>query len=424
MATGKYSSASATPASAGIVRRHARARHRDLLRRDRRRALRHRARPRRRRAALAGRDARGLRRRRARARLARPRPARAAADASTCSRAPGSACATSTRSPTRRGPGSPARCSSARASRNALGFALGKPVLGIHHLEGHLLSPLLGDAGAGISVRRAARVGRPHAVLRRRRRRPLRAARRHAGRRRRRSVRQDREAARLAYPGGPALAALAEQGSAGAIALPRPMLDRGDLDFSFSGLKTAVALRARDAGDGGDPAQLAVVAQGRHRSRVPGRRRRRARRQGAAGARRDRAARARRRRRRRRQPRVARAARARARRARRARVLSRAAILHRQRRDDRDGGGACSSRDARMRRTGVFRAAALAVAKRRPRRRKRPSLPDRALAPAQQLPDVGAMPPEQQQRDGDARPTLRRRGRAHRTSRAAAAPRS
>ena len=51
----------------------------------------------------------------------------------------------------------------------------------------------------------------------------------------------------LPYPGGPALSTLAEQGRAGAVALPRPMLASGDLDISFSGLKTAVALRARAA---------------------------------------------------------------------------------------------------------------------------------------------------------------------------------
>src|SRR5207248_7603864 len=54
----------------------------------------------------------------------------------------------------------------------------------------------------------------------------------------------------LAYPGGPALSALAERGKPGRYALPRPMLASGDLDFSFSGLKTAVLLAARDADSG------------------------------------------------------------------------------------------------------------------------------------------------------------------------------
>ena len=50
----------------------------------------------------------------------------------------------------------------------------------------------------------------------------------------------------LPYPGGAPLAQLAERGRAGVIRLPRPMLDRADLDFSFSGLKTAAMLAIRD----------------------------------------------------------------------------------------------------------------------------------------------------------------------------------
>ena len=139
---------------------------------------------------------------------------------------------------------------------NGLGFALGKPVLGIHHLEGHLLSPLLGDpapqfpfvallvSGGHTQFFAVEGVGR-YALL---------------------GDTQDDAAGEafdktakllgLPYPGGPALAALAEHGDAQAVALPRPMIDSGDLDMSFSGLKTAVALRARDAAGGGDPAQL------------------------------------------------------------------------------------------------------------------------------------------------------------------------
>src|SRR5207245_9419956 len=51
----------------------------------------------------------------------------------------------------------------------------------------------------------------------------------------------------LPYPGGPQLAELAAHGTAGALSFPRPMLDRAGLEFSFSGLKTAVlhALRGR-----------------------------------------------------------------------------------------------------------------------------------------------------------------------------------
>ncbi|MFX6618305.1 tRNA (adenosine(37)-N6)-threonylcarbamoyltransferase complex transferase subunit TsaD, partial [Acinetobacter baumannii] len=56
----------------------------------------------------------------------------------------------------------------------------------------------------------------------------------------------------LGYPGGPALARLADQGDAARFDLPRPMLHSGDLDFSFSGLKTAVLTRVKAAEqDGG-----------------------------------------------------------------------------------------------------------------------------------------------------------------------------
>ncbi len=56
----------------------------------------------------------------------------------------------------------------------------------------------------------------------------------------------------LGYPGGPALAKLAEEGDDTAFSLPRPMLDRPGADFSFSGLKTAVMLLVRDAEKRGD----------------------------------------------------------------------------------------------------------------------------------------------------------------------------
>ena len=68
------------------------------------------------------------------------------------------------RSPTPRDRVWPARCWSAPAVAASLGFALGVPVIGLHHLEGHLLSPLLARPGAAISVRRAAGFRRPHAV--------------------------------------------------------------------------------------------------------------------------------------------------------------------------------------------------------------------------------------------------------------------
>ena len=122
---------------------------------------------------------------------------------------------------------------------HALGLSLGVPALGIHHLEGHLLSPLLSAhrpdfpfvallvSGGHTQLMRVDGVGR-YALL---------------------GDTQDDAAGEafdktaqllgLGYPGGPALSKLAEAGKPGRYRLPRPMLASG-LDFSFSGLKTAV----------------------------------------------------------------------------------------------------------------------------------------------------------------------------------------
>jgi N6-L-threonylcarbamoyladenine synthase len=135
-----------------------------------------------------------------------------------------------------------------------LAAALGVPAVGIHHLEGHLLSPLLGDPAPGFPFV-ALLVSGGHTQLMR-----VQAA----GRYELLGETQDDAAGEafdktakllgLGYPGGPAVSALAERGVPGKLRLPRPMLDSGDLDFSFSGLKTAVlAARQKDP----QPADLA-----------------------------------------------------------------------------------------------------------------------------------------------------------------------
>ncbi len=121
-----------------------------------------------------------------------------------------------------------------------LGFALGKPVIGIHHLEGHLLSPLI-DAPDLPFPFVALLVSGGHTQL---------MAVEGVGRYRLLGETVDDAAGEafdktatllgLPYPGGPSLAKLADQGDPNAYKLPRPMLHSGDLDFSFSGLKTAV----------------------------------------------------------------------------------------------------------------------------------------------------------------------------------------
>ena len=121
-----------------------------------------------------------------------------------------------------------------------LGFALDKPVIGIHHLEGHLLSPLLDVPDLPFPFV-ALLVSGGHTQL---------MAVEGVGRYRLLGETVDDAAGEafdktasllgLPYPGGPSLANLADQGDPNAYKLPRPMLHSGDLDFSFSGLKTAV----------------------------------------------------------------------------------------------------------------------------------------------------------------------------------------
>ncbi|MCK9389117.1 MAG: tRNA (adenosine(37)-N6)-threonylcarbamoyltransferase complex transferase subunit TsaD [Sulfuritalea sp.] len=148
----------------------------------------------------------------------------------------------------------------------ALAMALGIPALPVHHLEGHLLSPLLADdapvfpfiallvSGGHTQLMRVTRVG-DYQLLGE----SLDDA---AGE----AFDKTAKLLGLGYPGGPALAKLAETGNidpkTSRYKLPRPMLHSGDLSFSFSGLKTAVltAARARELTDA-DRADLAAEFQ-------------------------------------------------------------------------------------------------------------------------------------------------------------------
>ena len=131
----------------------------------------------------------------------------------------------------------------------ALGAALGKPVLGVHHLEGHLLSPFLSAdppefpfvallvSGGHTQLMRVDGVGR-YEILGE----TIDDA---AGE----AFDKSAKLMGLPYPGGPWLAKLAEQGDPAAFRLPRPLLHSGDLDFSFAGLKTAVMTHAKKLGE-------------------------------------------------------------------------------------------------------------------------------------------------------------------------------
>ncbi|NYT36606.1 tRNA (adenosine(37)-N6)-threonylcarbamoyltransferase complex transferase subunit TsaD [Allopusillimonas soli] len=127
----------------------------------------------------------------------------------------------------------------------SLAWARGLPAIAIHHLEGHLLSPLLADprpdfpfvallvSGGHTQLMRVDGVGSYELLGE-----TLDDA---AGE----AFDKTAKLMGLGYPGGPALSRLAEQGDAGRYDLPRPMLHSQDLDFSFSGLKTAVLTRIK-----------------------------------------------------------------------------------------------------------------------------------------------------------------------------------
>jgi len=127
----------------------------------------------------------------------------------------------------------------------SLALSLKVPAVPVHHLEGHLLSPLLSAdpphfpfvallvSGGHTQLMRVSGVGQYELLGE-----TLDDA---AGE----AFDKTAKLLGLGYPGGPQLASLAERGQAGRFALPRPMLHSGDLDFSFSGLKTAVLTQAR-----------------------------------------------------------------------------------------------------------------------------------------------------------------------------------
>lgn len=127
----------------------------------------------------------------------------------------------------------------------SLAYAWGKPAVGVHHLEGHLLAPML-EATAPEFPFLALLVSGGHTLL---------ATVRGLGDYQIIGSSLDDAAGEafdktakmlgLPYPGGPALARLADSGRPGQFQFPRPMLDRPGLDFSFSGLKTAVVVAIR-----------------------------------------------------------------------------------------------------------------------------------------------------------------------------------
>ena len=150
----------------------------------------------------------------------------------------------------------------------SLALGLRKPVVGVHHIEAHVLSNELAGRSAADAVRACCVVSGGHTSL-------YHVAR--VGRYELVGGTRDDAAGEafdkiakllgLGFPGGPAVQRVAETGDPGAIGFPRAMLGRDGFDFSFSGLKTAVrqyvdarpALTARDVADVAASAQAAIV---------------------------------------------------------------------------------------------------------------------------------------------------------------------
>lgn len=130
----------------------------------------------------------------------------------------------------------------------SMAASLGKAVMGVHHLEGHLLSPFLSAdppefpfvallvSGGHTQLMQVDRVGSYELLGE-----TIDDA---AGE----AFDKSAKLMGLPYPGGPHLSKLAQHGDGTAFKLPRPLLHSGDLDFSFAGLKTAVLTQARKLG--------------------------------------------------------------------------------------------------------------------------------------------------------------------------------
>ena len=140
----------------------------------------------------------------------------------------------------------------------SLAFTLNIPAIGVHHLEGHLLAPLLEESpppfpfvallvsGGHTQLMRVSGIGEYELLGD-----TLDDA---AGE----AFDKTAKLLGLPYPGGPAVSKLAETGRPKSLKLPRPMLNSGDLNFSFSGLKTAVLTAANNSAQ--DDASKADIA--------------------------------------------------------------------------------------------------------------------------------------------------------------------
>ena len=144
----------------------------------------------------------------------------------------------------------------------AMAFAWGVPAVGVHHMEGHLLAPMLEEqppafpfvallvSGGHTQLVRVDGIGRYELLGE--------SVDDAAGE----AFDKTAKLMGLRYPGGPEIAALAEHGTPGRFVFPRPMTDRPGLDFSFSGLKTSTLTtwqQCRNAGDDGEQTRCDIA---------------------------------------------------------------------------------------------------------------------------------------------------------------------
>ena len=144
----------------------------------------------------------------------------------------------------------------------ALAFAWGVPALGVHHMEGHLLAPMLEVqppqfpfvallvSGGHTQLVRVDGIGRYQLLGE--------SVDDAAGE----AFDKTAKLIGLGYPGGPEIARLAQSGTPGRFTFPRPMTDRPGLDFSFSGLKTFALntwQQCRNAGDDGEQTRCDIA---------------------------------------------------------------------------------------------------------------------------------------------------------------------
>lgn len=153
------------------------------------------------------------------------------------------------------GPGLAGALMVGAAFARSLAYSWDVPAIGIHHMEGHLLAPMLEEeapeppfvallVSGGHTQLIAVRAFDHYEILGE----SLDDA---AGE----AFDKVAKMLDLDYPGGPAVAALAESGTPGRFTFPRPMVNRPGLDFSFSGLKTFVLNTVAEHSEGGLPAQ-------------------------------------------------------------------------------------------------------------------------------------------------------------------------